>query len=65
MRQPKEGDVGLSPQLRTNKQNARRFAIYLTSARAPLIGSIRKMASERRRDLNRALSAPATGGRPC
>src|SRR5580700_4842594 len=33
MRQRKEADVGSSPQLRINRQNARRLAINLTSAR--------------------------------
>src|SRR5258708_38137005 len=33
-RQRKEGDIGPSPQLRTNEQNARRLAINMTSARA-------------------------------
>jgi hypothetical protein len=31
----RRGDIGPSPQLRTNKQFARRLAIDMTSARAP------------------------------
>lgn len=54
MRQRKEADVGPSSQLRINRQNARRLAVNITSARGVLIGSIGGMASE-----------PMTGSQSC